>query len=55
MSKSASTPMNVIDLATRRAKRTAWEGEEAAGRLLLLELRAEARAHTVALVAAGAL
>ena len=55
MSESASTPTNVVDLAARRANRLAWEGEEAAGRLLLPELRAEARAHIVALVAAGAL
>ena len=52
---SASTPTNVIDLATYRAKRRIWESEEDAGRRLFLELRAEARAHIAALVAGGVL
>jgi hypothetical protein len=50
---SASTPDNVVDLAARRARRMQWEDDEAGGRLLFLELRAEARATIAALVAGG--
>ena len=45
---SDSTPTNVTDLAAYRAKRRIWEDDEAAGRRLFLELRAEARADIAA-------
>jgi hypothetical protein len=48
-------PAEVTDLAAYRARRDAWQAEEAAGRLRFERLRVEARAHSEALVAAGVL
>jgi hypothetical protein len=39
---SSTLPTNVVDLATRRARRNAAEAAEAAGRLLHDQLRDEA-------------
>ena len=46
--QSDSPTTNVIDLAAHRARRSAWQDEEARGRLLLEQLRAEARANIAA-------
>ena len=48
-------PAAVTDLAAYRAKRDAWQAEEATGRLRFERLRVEAREHIVALVAGGVL
>jgi len=55
MSEFASTSPNVVDLTAYRTARRIWQSEEDAGRLLFLELRAEARATITALAAEGVL
>ena len=55
MSESASTPATVADLAGYRTRRHEEDADEAAGRLLFEQLRAEANDFIAALVAGGAL